>query len=206
MKKTKKMLKFEELSKDQQRVEIAKDVLLQIKKEFITPNSGSYLHFLKAEDHSSCDKFQEIISKKVQKCQACAVGAMFVCAVKNYNSCELTGSPWDSTWYDREMRNHLKKYFTLNQLHLIELYFEGEDVGGWFSKNKTQEELSDIFHKNMLSIFGNEEGYLSRSAWDNFYRTVMQEIMKNIIANNGTFKPTKQWVNSFGRKNETARV
>src|SRR5579885_1896683 len=91
---------FAKLSKAEQRVAIAKDVLKQLKAKKIRPKFGVYLgmpsrsddlNFRKhlipnLMDEKLNDKDLQEVLQKIPTCEACALGSMFYCSVKKYDN------------------------------------------------------------------------------------------------------------------------
>ena len=122
---------FDSLTDRGKRLRIAKDVLVQLDTKKIKATRGVYF----SADNSKC-KFdsstsvQEVV-KKSRNCKACALGALFVCAIRTKNG--LTLSDVEASVYgdigigSYPIKNRLHNYFDEAQLQLIESAFEGRD-------------------------------------------------------------------------------
>lgn len=99
---------FENMSKPEQRVAIAEDVLKQIHAGKIYVRRGVYLS-------SNTAEFDE---KTKSNCSACALGVMFVA---KYN---LVNCDWFYNMGQRRLQVALKDYFSIFQLRKIERAFE----------------------------------------------------------------------------------
>lgn len=167
---------FEKLTKKQQRIAIAKDVLAQLDARKIIAEAGRY-----AVRRTKWQYNQEAhTSEQVDDgCQACALGSLFVCAV------ELDGKPpgprergsiygLPHTAYDsrQPVINKLLPYFSKTQLNLIESAYERHPYNG--NGYKSRDAIA----------FGKR--YDSNDYDDLRLRVIMQ----NIIDNDGRFIPT----------------
>lgn len=161
LKIAKKNLEFASLSNAEKRVQIAKDVLAQLALKKIQPEQGAYVE-----------------SSNGETCQACALGALFVCtAVRTGNKLEdvvLDAASDDYFGFDH-IREQLSPLFSEAQLGKIERAFEGWGAG---------DEPSDTNKYGSLMTEAYNDGISSP-------RVRMERIMRNIIANNGTFVPSK---------------
>jgi len=191
---TKKQIKqwnesFNKLSKEEQKVAIAKDVLQQIKVKTIIPTTGTYC----ALDLDWTDPLLELDVQsnfnqlKNFECSVCALGAMMVSNVKfnnNFTFEKLNRSNSDV------FVNTLEKYFERYELALIEFAFESWDIEDLIEdgeiKNGILSNESYIFHG--LNYEEIEKACdFNRNINDESERMV--RIMKNIIKNKGEFKP-----------------
>lgn len=162
---------FKSLSKAEQRVFIAKDVLESLKLKKYKAEHLIYVetNTSKADEDSKFN--QDFVNCDDFSCKVCALGAIFTSKVKIANGFE---SGFDLYLYnpdldDREMRNNLEKYFSRSQLKAIEHAFEGfeNDVE---DSCKTLDSKYKKFHKS----YPNADKR-------------MKAIMNNIIKNKGTF-------------------
>jgi hypothetical protein len=188
-------------TKAQMRVTIAKDVLAQIAARRYRPQIGSWVDdyklggldgyvdskFYKAHEteaqskksgKNNCDikvNAKEYLNK-VTTCSVCALGAIFMSQV---NTCgdvvfsEDSASPFDV--FEDLHTSPLKKYFSVNQLMLIEGCFEG-------SSGAHECDITD------------GDARLLTEAYVFTYKTPtprMVAIMTNIIRNKGNFVPSQ---------------
>jgi hypothetical protein len=166
------------LTKAQMRVAVARDVIKRIRARSIKPTSGLYLNTSFHLDISRNDVSKQIIEQLPKKCEACAIGGMFLSSLRLYNKYKpnkylLTGNandtlgPVSTLISSVSMReDQLKKYFTDKQLGLIENVFET---------------THNINHQR-INVFLEKHNKSSRAV-------LLIAIMKNIIKNKGTFKP-----------------
>lgn len=185
------------MTKAEKRVEIAKDVLKQIKANKYIPTSGiwvmdsdgyevedliSYARQV-AEEADAVDLKKDVICKLNGTCSVCALGSLFVSAIDKFNHTKLNpGYRVDWTESEDSEYNPLLKWFSAKQLLLIETTFEGGH-GGWAN------EAMYILSKKEFESW--EESILPAIyAYCNKYPDAnirLKAIMNNIIRNKGTF-------------------
>ena len=173
---------FNKLSKPQKRVEIAKDVIAQIKAEKFKPKNGVYYKGENFKKFKKIDSVQKILLlPEAPKCSVCGIGAVMLSTVKKCNDLSTTKllGYWDNFQADALSKTVASKFFSEKQLDLIEACFE-----------RTTEYGKE---GNLLDWFGNRTpATVNAIDFGNKYRYPTQRllaIMENIIANNGTFKP-----------------
>lgn len=183
-KKLSKNEKFWALSKPEQRVAIAKDVIKQLDAEFYKAMSGTYFES-NIEVPASEVQFQKLLKKAKKEgevCVVCAIGSCFTSAVSLGDSFKVDSdneSPYvDGIYLSAEdMRSELlNKVFSKKQQNLIEQAFEGVD-NNWAD----DADFVDCTVSSATAIAFGEK-----------YRDVterLRAIMENIIKNKGTFKP-----------------
>jgi hypothetical protein len=182
--------KFKKLSKPQQRVAIAKDVIAQINMKrifaktlvYLTPNStqrnphtGSAI----LEEAEVGTELREIFKEKVETCHCCAKGALFLTAVERYNECPVTNSMRENLgmrFADQDIHGQLSKFFSPNQLILIEAAFEG--YNGYTAASRHSDEVA------FIKEGGRYSNILTTKLPDHNDRLLY--IMKNIVRNKGT--------------------
>jgi hypothetical protein len=181
---------FWKLSKGEQRVAVAKDVLKQLANKFYTATTGDYLVFSKVKNsiESLPPKMDALFSDlKTQgaSCKVCGIGSVFASMVTlgdnlTCDEAELPEVVYNGHSMDDEMmRKAMNKVFPEKQRILIESAFEKSDVG--FKNegdNWTIVEVPD--YVNTAINFGKKH----RSA-----RSRLTAIMENIIKNKGEFIP-----------------
>lgn len=159
----KRNLQFVKASAAQKRVIIAQDVIRALESRQLMAESGTYIDNVRLTDDD-----------KIESCTVCALGAVFVCSVQRDQEVLDTGETLsdlaDYCTSPNAMRAQLEPYFGDEQLRLIESAFEGDDFGAATTSAKTERAIK----------------YFNRTG-DDDKRLI--KIMKNVIANNGTFKP-----------------
>lgn len=148
-------------TKAQQRVAIAKDVLLQINLKKYTPSTGTYVATNDGNDGHTMNQ-GALRDKHAPACTVCAKGALCLSAIRKFNSYGGTAGKLGD---DEGVMKVLKRFFGHRQTELIEAAFEE-----WGDEGQAAQNYRD---KNNL-----------------FYDSkAIVAIMKNIIKNGGTFKP-----------------
>lgn len=185
------------LTKAEKRIEIAKDVLKQIKSNKYRPTSGiwvmdsngyevedlvSYARQV-AEEADAVDLKKDVVCRLNGTCSVCALGSLFVSAIDKFNHTKLNPG-YRVNWIDSEdsESNPLLKWFSAKQLLLIESTFEGGH-GGWAN------EAMYILSKKEL-LHWNKYAFPAIYAYCNRYPNAtsrLKAIMNNIIRNKGTF-------------------
>lgn len=168
---------FKAATKAEKRILIAKDVISNLRKNRIVSTSGTYLSSLNISRAINGDESLQKHLDGVSFCRCCAMGACLISAVKYKNT--LTVEEVDSIAGSRHNNwSLLKGIFTPKQLLLIEDAFEGNSLAG----DRVGE---DFFHGSI--------SYKKSKKCNEFYKKYpednkrLKEIMKNIIANEGTF-------------------
>ena len=182
---------FKEASAAEKRVLIAKDVIAQVKAKKIKPGRGAFVQF---EGDHNIDAFcRELFLKdQIKQCECCAIGGMLVsctlysktsaenfngiCAYRNFNGicAYLDGFPSEGG-----ITGVLEKLFSISQLRLIEQTFECDNG---FVKSQHNDQRGKMFPKF---------SFKSSAFCGRYPKTKdrLVAIMRNIIKNNGTFKP-----------------
>jgi hypothetical protein len=172
------------LTKAEMRIAIAKDVIAQIKAKKYNPMQGCWVDQVGGQDYDdwlfanpeNCKVDVQVYTKSIKKCNVCALGSLFVSAVNKYNNVYgtfntvSTNEVFDTS--ETNNRSPLLRYFTLNQIRLIEATFEGGMGAVYFDYDHPMVNKSRAFY----SRYPNSKDRLLA-------------IMKNIVKNNGTFKP-----------------
>jgi hypothetical protein len=167
------------ISKAEMRVTIAKDALQQLKAEKIIAVSGSYYGtelideldkmVVKDDDNKKYKvQAQPFLKKRVNPCRVCAKGALFLSAVRKYNKATLD----DVMCEDLRVAD---KIFGSRQFDQIEAAFEQWETT-----------------KNRFGLAADGVDSITACAFGMKYedeRERLEAILKNIIKNNGTFKP-----------------
>ena len=184
-------LAFKKASAAEKRVLIAQDVLTQLKASRYVAESGVFVEYTfnrkLDRDLSDNESVQQLFAhKEIDKCNVCALGGMFMsCTNLNNNTTlgqlDCEGSNLGDVIEDEErISNGLDKFFTTNQLVLIEIYFErgeGYFIEGCNAVNSRFYKSIDFDHVN--AFYDKYEDDAKR----------LGAIMQNIIDNKGTFVP-----------------
>ena len=171
------MINWDDLTPEQKRIEIAKDVIDAITTHAYKPKTGIYVSdelTLALERNKSLQ--EALVNKQIEDCKVCAIGACFLTYIKftnNFNVGELLHTDGN------KMRFILSSVFSEQQLGLIESAFE-------FSISYAQQ-TSDYYEAEKAANWYTK---IDRDAWMYSFDTWrLTGIMQNIIDNNGTFIP-----------------
>lgn len=195
---------FNKLARAERATLIAKDVIKSIKAGYITPMcANGYITSLQVtddnledKDYCDIDARSAILNNQIS-CDVCGRAALFLSAVKFKNKLTLE----DINRYEFDYisdnpkevtgTNYLSSEFSKRQQALIETAFEGKIFG------RHEGEIGD---KNLVSLSGAHKAQYFRIAQQVLYNRndnetmefsdfLLIKICKNIIKNNGTFKP-----------------
>lgn len=207
------------LTPSQHRVQLAEDVLQQIKaKRFIATHNtyvisvngawerklnrvakgAEFWHDpkLNNEDEGAprtAKRFQAELAPP-KKCKVCVDGALFVAALDRHDDLKLRDLEGPSSVDQEDMIPYLDRWFTTFQTRLMELAFEGT----WHGTEEA--ESTTGYGKNGDELFG------AARTWNSYYtyyandgegfgaEELMVKIMENVITNRGTFRPDKDKV------------
>lgn len=172
---------FDKLSSAKKRMAIAQDVIDRIKFGQFIARNGTFCKLSENWDRLEKDvKIEEALKNPKKVCEVCAKGGLFMAyiGIKNNFDADDLSSYGLSAYVGQELNAPemimLSKIFSKNQLSLIESCFENIE----YSWNETLSERQKL----RLNYFVVTHRRLS----DNSKLTA---ICKNIIKNNGTFKP-----------------
>lgn len=183
---------FEKMTPSEKRVQIARDVLVQLDSKRLTAICGIWLSgknekgLFNEVDIKKNLELKDVLAK-VKRCEGCALGGMFMCAVERADKLKLnqldTVKEINRPYYYRnsyrdsysdglisedDAFSYMKKFFKLDQLNMIESAFENGD-------GATNHAYGADF------VCGIDDP-----------QTRMRLIMENIVTNKGTFCPDKK--------------
>lgn len=184
------------MTKAEKRVEIAKDVLKQIKANKYRPTSGvwvidtdgnevdDFVYRIRDEDSEAViDLKKDVVCKLNGRCSVCALGSLFISAIDKFNHTKLGPScSMDFTEHEDSRHNPLLKWFSAKQLLLIESTFENR-YGGW------SENTIYVLSNNKV-IYWDDVVLPAIHTYCKKYpdeTSRLKAIMNNIIRNKGTF-------------------
>jgi hypothetical protein len=177
---------FAALSGPEKRVAIALDVIAALDAKKLTAESGTYAR-MKVEDGLPLgNSAQDALAAGKIRCDVCALGAVFTCAVERLN--ELTVDEFEGTRGPRKMHEYLGTHgvFDSHQLSLIESAFERDlflhDEEDDY--NSREFEAAIDFGRDFV-VFPDEDDDETEFDADGCMRAIMQ----NIVKNKGEFRP-----------------
>lgn len=180
MKKTKKKITpFSKLSKPQQRVRIAKDVLLQLKKKKYIAAEGAYINntdLMFYSGLSSSDDIQKNFSK-IHECRCCALGSCLLSITKFKNTLNVGDVMGKYNFLQKSKK--LFKMFSPKQLLLIENSFEGRPSSDTMTRVGNKVFGANTTRKENIECMAFYYKYPNSNS-----RLIA--IMKNIVANKGS--------------------
>ncbi len=186
---------FEKMSPAEKRVQIARDVIAQLNSKRLIATTGLWLDavngsLFKDKDIKSNPEVKELLSK-VKQCQGCALGGMFMCAVERANKLKFSqlqcGKDFDPKYHSIDNEDihaddtfsYMERFFTKNQLNLIEIAFEQGSGATSYDEVSNFDEACDFAYE--IDDAG----------------TRMRLIMENIVLNKGVFKPKQKPVLTY---------
>lgn len=190
---------FEKMTAKEKRVTIARDVLMQIQSKRLIPKSGVWLLGVVDGVFEKDIELQKVL-ENVKECEGCALGGMFMCTVERANKLKI--SQLEDTYINcdqnhknfgeitanevsqNDIYNYMKRFFSKTQLDLIETTFELTNGGAEVSESV--QKLATDFWADFCVSENKEDGCILDP------EDRMRLIMENIVANNGTFVPTKK--------------
>ncbi len=165
---------FRAATKAEKRVLIAKDVLTMLSNKKIIAERGNFTNIIGEDNESGGTSFQNLLlGKNEVQCQCCALGGLMTSCVGYVNDMTLDETFYGLGWSKGESKAaiKLKKFFSIEQLQLIEIAFEkGEGYYSCYYPDEIEKKAAN-FTKRLDP------------------RGASRKIMKNIIDNNGTFVP-----------------
>lgn len=176
-------MRFENLKKRKQRVLVALDVIKHLNTEKFQAEAGAYIDNVSLKDGTNGgNRDIKKTLKKVEACSVCAMGAciLSVAGYKNTLNWDDVGGQTSELNYDK-IRNILTM-FKPKQLLMIETAFEDYHSGADRIARQVFEYEEDLTADELEAC---RQFY---RAHDND-RDRLMEIMKNIVRNEGKFKP-----------------
>lgn len=177
---------FSSLSKADKRVEIAKDILIQLDKENYEAHSGIYVYIsnFDIDNKKNLLAFEDDIQAnfdKMNTCEVCAIGACIMSIARLGNSLTFGDVIDIDIENDNDnVENKIKSIFSPKQMSLIEAYFEGRHSDFMFTGSMNIGVELDNIDLGKAATFSDKYPNDSER---------LRLIFQNIIDNNGTFKP-----------------
>jgi hypothetical protein len=169
---------FLNLPINEKRIAIAEDVIAQIRQQKFKAERCTFTDIgnivLPEGDGSS---MQNVLLKTQEHCEVCARGAIFLSTIRKSNKCSVKDYLNNEDYNSRNPNKIEKRYFSPETLLSMEKIFEQH-----FSKfTKTEEKMYNFLVEKY------EDSMLSFS----FADFTLVGMMRNIIENNGQWKPGK---------------
>ena len=168
---------FSKLTKPQQRVAIAKDVIARIKTKQFKPEADTFIRGLNGNDDDM--SVEQLVNKEHVECDVCAKGGLFLSLigfVNNFKIEDFAQGTWggvdghDNAALNSKAMRKLQKIFSETQLALIESAFEGMRLD--YNIGITNDQFKKC--KSIYKRFKSDKNRLIH-------------ICENIIKNKGTF-------------------
>lgn len=165
------------------RILICYDALLQLRQKKVVAKTGTYVVARNVRNRTCRlpkSEQVDVALGKVNKCEACALGTIFIARTRIFNQLKVKDAGTATEFGEISgsfISQDLLTYFDMRQLALIEGSFEGGNIG------YCGDTLS-YGDRKLVCRFANK------------YKTVearLIAILKNIISNDGTFIPEKNF-------------
>lgn len=191
----KKNKEFTKLTKPQQRIRIAQDVIKHLNTAKITAESGVYFDLDLVQPRKNQVRevikkgisLQELIqSEKAESCRTCALGGLFFSAVyraNQYNTKEDVVPGVALHICGKDAKDNLSNYFSHKQLAFIESAFEEIPMNYGIPR---EVKMNGKSLQKAADYFNDDPNLPSRTTEADDYK--LRNIMKNVIKNGGTFK------------------
>lgn len=183
---------FAKMSKKDKRITIAKDCIARIKCKQIQPISGDFIdiseiRYFEEDNEDKLPKnygLKDVLSKSKFTCSACAKGSLFLSYVGRVNKVKIKNMECSNSVYDFEHKK-LLQIFSLKQLALIELAFEGYQ---FLDVDKNGDNIN--IHASIKSDINDWRLQFLKLANGAEYdeNKLLLAICQNIIDNDGNFK------------------
>lgn len=181
--------KFAAMSKPEQRVTIAKDVLKWIRAGKLRPRNGRWVMRDEMDGLFPANAFapdtttfdaQEALLADFPTCDACALGGLFVAAVCRGDKLKVNSQHGLFPDFEK-IKTYLVKFFVKNDIYMMEYTFEGGNGGvDDFMITSAAAGKCHAFRDR----FREENGSIDP-------KKLLAGIMKNIVKNAGRFRPAK---------------
>ena len=173
--------RFLKMDKPKKRVAVARDVIAALQAKKIQAKQGNWVNLGVGKKQERLlpggKQLRDVIIENSPTCTACALGAMFVCAVMRKDALTVEECrSYDNLNLDYDnIADYLRAFFAEPQLEMIEVAFEKGTGAFWGDVA-----YADVSSKGRAALFGKQH----KTAEDR-----MVAIMQNIISNDGTFRP-----------------
>lgn len=184
---------FAAMSPDDKRVAIVRDVLRLLDEKRFTPTRGQWITpprgatLITKADYENDVQVQAIFERKdTPVCEVCQIGAMCYAAISRFDDfTAVQGGNYGTNaalQFSGHLRSYLLRYFSEDQVKLIEYTFEG---------GKGAFKLSELPRETLLiqSVFLFRERVLDERGEMSKEEAMMRAICKRIIDGGGQFYP-----------------
>lgn len=193
------LMRLEDTTPEAARVLIAKDALQLLAAEFIEPHAGSYVENDVDYMHEKDETPAHEVIDRMSGCQVCALGAALVAGIRRFNDAPIGDFLFRPTYGsdnrvstiqrhflspDRKVVvGYLQRFFSREQLDLMEYVFEGQSFAYNLEYGDDQENAIVEYRDQIIS---GVDDYIE--GWKDIRDTLLlRAIFQNIIDNNGTF-------------------
>lgn len=164
--------KFELADAAKKRVIIAKDVIMRLKTENLVAETG-ILVGLVSDNATFENSLKNFLNADIESCEVCAKGALFCSLIGRINKFSIKDINSESgNDESNKIHKELKKYFSIEQLDLIEIAFEGDSYLGTQLDDDIIDAAQDFYYE-----------------YEDDSNNRLIAICENIIKNKGEFKP-----------------
>lgn len=178
----KQLITLEGLSKAEQKVIIAKDVIANIKSAKYIASSGRYITAIYNKKGEPVSDEYGVKEKwaTIKSCEVCGVGACLMSITKFKNNLTVGDLPVDVDGFEKKHKALLKSVFTPRELCMIEVMFEGKyrpnitNVG----RDEMGADLDEITANKCLTFHDRTSNMFNSNK-------LLIAIMQNIINSNG---------------------
>ena len=175
---------FNKLSKIEKRIEIAKDVISQVKAEKFIAKCGIYFSTESFNEFGQEESAQQILlGDKAPKCTVCALGGITLSTIRKNNAVKIgvLQVKGGAANQRKLVADKTHNIFTKTQLDMMEIAFERQVMD---RENPYFTNQDYPFNNTMIGQKAIDFGSKYADINDR-----LVAIMENLIANNGIFKP-----------------
>lgn len=171
--------------KCQEAVQIAQDCLSKLEQNRLNVKREKYVYFNTWWGIPDKGSLQQYIDCAEEQCQVCGLGSLFLSYIRLFNNVAIEDILYESNPYNNNrnrsisrigniLSEDLQKYFSVTELRNIEIAFEGKtyfNMNGYFSGCEDTDDYILSQYKDLAP------------------KQILEHICKNIIDNDGEFKP-----------------
>lgn len=179
---------FNKLPKWKKRVVVAQDVIDRIKLGQLVPENGEFVNRRQITDQTV--QISEKLKLPKFSCEVCAKGGLFMAYIGIENGIRFNDMKGGPNTNGENMKK-LSKIFPKKQLNQIEMAFEGFVCpgDGLSVIERRKLDSSKNYYNNLCNRYDEKTVTENHNQKYNFPKFALISICKNIIKNNGEFKP-----------------